>query len=103
MEELCWDYKGHTICQDNDGYFIVDDGIQLISYDEALDYIDEIAINADLSEYDDIHTYIIYFVDRRTDRKSSVDVTATSYDEAARWVKKSYCPNCRITGWELYK
>lgn len=99
----CWDYKGHTICYNSEGYFVVDDQIQLISFDEAEDYIDDVAINTDLPEYDEIHTYTIYFVDNQTDRKASVDVTATSVNEAITWVKKCYCRNCRIIGWEMYE
>lgn len=103
MENNCWDYNGHTICLDSEGYFVIDNRMQVLSYDEAIEYIDEVARNTDLPEYDEIHTYTIYFVDRNTDRKASVDVTATNADEAMKWVKRCYCPNCRIIEWEMYE
>lgn len=103
MELTCWDYRGHKICIDGEGSFMVDDTVHLISLDEATEYIDQISVNADISEYEDAHTYKVYLTDTQTNTNSIVEVAACSADEALNWVKKTYCSNCKILRWEMYK
>ena len=77
MEEF--DYKGYTIEQTTDGYFVIGQ-YAFYSLDEAMDWIDEQDEVMPTAKKN--HKYLFFYVDNATDRSFEVMISAPTYQEA---------------------
>lgn len=81
-----YDYGGYRIYVTLDGYFQVKN-YEFPTLEEAMDWIDA---QDDAMPEEKSNKYIIFYIDRSTDKAFQVCIEAKSYKEAERILRKNY-------------